>query len=312
VVERQHLLGRLSKPTKLTLQDWVSEWLQQGEWRPSTRAAYERSLAAWCDELGGRKLHTLTPALLHGVLARWKRQGVGARTLQQRWQYFRACLAQAVRLDLLPSNPLDRIQRPHAVATAKVRWSTVDVRAFLAACRASPRAHADLLAFLLLSGARVSEALALTWRDIDVARGVIHVEKALVWVGNTWTIETPKSLAGRRTLHVPPDAVEIVQARPRALDPDERIFQTSTGAPPRKDNLSRLMKALCADADVARIRVHDLRHVHAALCVVGGLDVKALQQRLGHSRASVSLDIYSYAMAPQERSVQALQAALGE
>lgn len=48
-----------------------------------------------------------------------------------------------------------------------------------------------------------------------------------------------------------------------------------------------------------------------ALCVFGGLDVKGLQQRLGHSRASVTLDIYSYAMDPRERGVQALNQALG-
>jgi integrase len=72
------------------------------------------------------------------------------------------------------------------------------------------------------------------------------------------------------------------------------------------------MNTFGREGGLARVHEHDLRHVNAALCVVGGLDVKALQQRLGQSRASVSLDIYSYAMAPQERSVQALQAALGD
>jgi hypothetical protein len=56
--------------------------------------------------------------------------------------------------------------------------------------------------------------------------------------------------------------------------------------------------------------VHEQRHVHAGLCVLGGLDVKTLQQRLGHSRPSVSLGVDSFAMAPKERGVHAIPDAL--
>jgi integrase len=222
----------------------------------------------------------------------------------------RTCLAQAIQLDVLTANPMDRVPRPQTGSGKPKLWTLPEVKRFLDVCRASQRSHADLLAFLLLSGARLSEALALTWRDVDLQGGMIRIEKALVWVANQWSIETPKSQAGHRVVHLHPDAVALLRSRPRGLDVGERIFVTKTGEPPRKDNLSRLMKALCQEAVVPRIRVHDLRHVHAALCVVGGLDVKGLQQRLGHSRASVSLDIYSYAMGSEQRAVDAIHTAL--
>jgi integrase len=212
---------------------------------------------------------------------------------------------------VLTTNPMDRVPRPQTGSGKSNRWTLPEVKQFLETCGASQRSHADLLTFLLLSGARLSEALALTWRDVDLQGGLIRIEKALVWVGNQWSIETPKSQAGHRVVHLHPDAIAVLQSRPRSLDLGQRIFVTASGEPARKDNLSRLMKSLCQEAGVPRIRVHDLRHVHAALCVVGGLDVKGLQQRLGHSRASVSLDIYSYAMAPEDRGVQAMQQALG-
>lgn len=302
-LQRELGLGKLSVPGKHTLESWGREWLETKELRPSSRGAYQRALAAWWEPLGHLRLHKLSSNQLQAVLLSWKQQGLGARTREQRWVYLHGCLESAVELGLLSQNPLKRVPKPVS-RPSKGSWTLPEAQAFLATAQVSRIPYADLLAFLLLTGMRLSEALALEpW---DLQAGAIEVSKAIVWVDGAWSLQPPKTLAGRRLVPLPQRAEEILKNRV----PDPRFFQTRTGTPPRKDNLSRIMTRLCAEAGVPRIEVRELRRVHAALLVRGGLDIKSLQAHLGHARASTSLDIYAFQVG-EDRSLQALTRGLG-
>lgn len=303
-LHRELGLGRLSPPTKLTLAEWAPEWLAGKELRPKSRDTYHRSLSAWVTALGNRPLHRLTPALLRTQLVRWRQAGVGKRTLEQRWTYLHGCLEEAVTLGILDHNPLARVPKPLAPPRPKVRWDPEQAEAFLRAALTSRRAHADLPAFLLLTGLRLSEALGLTGDRWD------RVEETLVYSEGVWYPGPPKTRAGQRPVLLLPLAQAIV--RERGAGPGERIFRTRTGTPPRSDNLSRLMAHLCEQAGVPRLDLRGLRRVHASLLVQGGLDPKSLQAHLGHRRASLSLDVYAYSLPAEERVAAAWGAVMGD
>ena len=72
------------------------------------------------------------------------------------------------------------------------------------------------------------------------------------------------------------------------------VFVSETGTPLNPDNLTRLRKQLMKDAKVPTMRLHDLRHLHASMAIRSGVDPKVLADRLGHSRASFTLDVYTH------------------
>ncbi len=69
----------------------------------------------------------------------------------------------------------------------------------------------------------------------------------------------------------------------------------------RKDNLLRLFKALLKRAALPPVRFHDLRHTAATLMLVQGVHPKVVQEMLGHSSISLTLDTYSHVIPTMQR-----------
>lgn len=72
------------------------------------------------------------------------------------------------------------------------------------------------------------------------------------------------------------------------------VFATKMGTPIYHRNLLREFKRLAADAKLAEIRFHDLRHTCATLLLSAGVNPKVVQERLGHSRITTTIDTYSH------------------
>jgi integrase len=72
------------------------------------------------------------------------------------------------------------------------------------------------------------------------------------------------------------------------------IFTTGTGEPIHPRNLLREFRELLQSAGLPRIRFHDLRHTHATILLNQGVAVNVVSRRLGHSRASITLDVYTH------------------
>lgn len=62
-----------------------------------------------------------------------------------------------------------------------------------------------------------------------------------------------------------------------------------------------MFRKLVATMDLPRIRLHDLRHTHASHLILAGVNVKAVQERLGHSDVVVTLNIYSHVLPTTQR-----------
>ena len=308
-----HRLGTLAPPASLTLDAWVDRWLatRAADLRPSTLATYRDVLGRVTARCGHVRLSRLSPALLAGVLADLRRTGMGARRVQMAYTYLHACLGQAAALGLLGYNPLDRVPKPRGEAQERRYWTAAEARRFLSAALRSSHQHAPLLAFLLGTGLRLSEALGLRWADVDLGAGVVHVRRALVWTGTGPVLGLPKTRQGERAVDLPAWCLDLLRRLPRPLSEEAPVFTAEGGATPTKSNVRRAMLRLCELAGVPYVHPHGLRHVHAALLVAGGLDPQSLRRRLGHAHVSMSLDRYAYPVRSDAAAVAALEAVLG-
>lgn len=147
------------------------------------------------------------------------------------------------------------------------------------------------------TGMRVGELSQLEWRDVDVA-------------GSRFRIRRGKTAAARRWVAVPSWlTVEIQEScPPDDRTPERRVFPGFTPG-----GASSLMTRACRAAGIPHFSPHDLRHRYASVKVSEGVPVTELAAQLGHSKKSMTLDVYSHVMPPDEASSERLQgaAALG-
>lgn len=223
-------------------------------------------------------------------------------------------MKHAMQLGLIYRNPVDAVKRVKVVRRDFQVWEPSEVHKLIGAVL-NDRLY-GLVYLALTTGLRRGELCGLRWTDIQ--RGVIHIQQNCVLVGNTATLTTPKTKASRRRIPLPPDTLDALrlhrerqaQERDAAGDAWEEhglVFPTSVGTVYHPRNLLRDWYVLLDTAGVRRIRIHDIRHTYASLAIYQGLDPKVLADRMGHSRASISLDIYGHVFEEQrERAALSL------
>lgn len=92
-------------------------------------------------------------------------------------------------------------------------------------------------------------------------------------------------------------------------DPDV-VFCREDAEPIHPERMSKLFEQHVEDAELKRIRFHDLRHTHATLALQAGVHPKVVSERLGHSDIALTLNVYSHAVPALQETAAALVASL--
>jgi integrase len=166
----------------------------------------------------------------------------------------------------------------------------------------TPSPYGRLWAILLGTGCRLGEALAARWRDYEAATGTLTIAATLSETRTQGTMRTaPKTAAGYRRVELPFFARRILDERECELArTDEAIIQTTTGKPPSRWLVSSAFGSACKRASVSRMRVHDLRHLHASLLIGEGVPVTVVSARLGHASTAITTSVYAHALRGSE------------
>jgi integrase len=130
--------------------------------------------------------------------------------------------------------------------------------------------------FIMLTGLRVGEALALRYEDIDRDKNQIHVTKSVYYVGTAPHIKEPKTDAGVRTVFLLPDVAE------RFTGKNGYIFTNEKGEILRSNESSRNWRKWCKNYGIC-CTFHQLRHSFATSCCEVGIDKAVIQGMMGHS-----------------------------
>ena len=156
-----------------------------------------------------------------------------------------------------------------------------------------------LYKFLLATGCRINEALALSWSDIDLENSVVHITKTLNYKQET---NSPKSKSSLRDIDIDQAAVSMLkQYRLRQTKESWKIgksesivFSDFIHEYPNNRTLQTRLRTHFKRAKVTNIGFHGFRHTHASLLLNSGIPYKELQHRLGHSTLSMTMDVYSH------------------
>ncbi len=282
--------GTLTADRGPTLEQAAEDWLaaaragiarnRSGDpYKPSAIRGYEQNLRKRVlPDLGDERLRAITLPQLQRFVDRLAADGAAAATITTTITPLRAIYRRARQLGEVHANPTSGISVP-AVNRRQTRFATAEqVEAMLGELdSAKDRA---LWATAFYAGLRRGELMGLHREEVDLATGVIRVERG--WDQCEGEV-APKSKQGRRKVPIP--AILRDRLIEYLMDgPDSgRIF---VGA---RDSYER---GRVAQAEP--FTLHECRHGYAALMIAAGVNVKALSTFMGHANIGITLDQYGH------------------
>lgn len=290
--------GESILPSRVTFGEAIPAYFESADLRPATVEWYRRALNRRAVVvLHPRKLSSITPRDIVRVAVDLRAAGLADSTIQASMIPLQAILSYAVEQQWIPANPCGAVpskSRPRGRRREKRTLSPDEITRVLAL--ASERWR-PLVTLAIFSGCRISECLGLTWADVDLQGGMLRVHRQLDKV--TRQLVEPKTETSRRRIPLAPSVVSVLrrhQLASRFSQPHHPVFAGPRGLPvthrQAQDVWARLRrKAKLADPQP---RFHDLRHTAASILIADSEgDVAYVSRCLGHSRPSMTLDVYA-------------------
>jgi len=334
-------------PTDLTVAGLLDRWLGtvQASIRPTTAEGYEWYCEAYLKpHLGSYPVQKLTPEQVQATYAALLECGgkqvrdpdapdnpealrgrpLSRRTVYHAHRTLDQALKYALRANLIARNPCDVVTAP--------RFDRREIRVL------EPREAAAVFTYLrertlwafwpaalaLLTGARRSEVLALTWPDVNLNGGApsLSVRRGFTRLASGEEIVRPPKTGKARNVSLGPRAVALLQewraerekeARLLEQPVQEWLFSDPLGRPYKPSSVSQAFRRACRAAGVDGASFHSLRHTHATGMLRANVHPAVVQQRLGHSTISTTIDLYSH-VAPslQARAAERFDEAFGD
>jgi integrase len=294
-----------------TLNDFLTHWLQdtaQPNLRPRTFIRYRQLIQLHIlPVLGKVKLQKLTPQHLQKLYNQKLEEGCAPQSVKHMHRLLHKAFNDALKWNLISRNVCDLVDTPRVPKHEMKVFTSEQAQKFLEVAKGDPLEALYVVA--LTTGMRQGELLALKWDDIDFSHGKLQVRRTIARITDKgFTVSEPKTPKSRRSINLTPMAIEsLKQHRIRqhehrllagpAWDEQGWVYANALGRPIEAGNMMRRsFLPLLAKAELPKIRFHDLRHSTATLLLSMGTHPKIVQELLGHSQISMTLDTYSHVL----------------
>lgn len=327
---REQQQGTLVTAPQQKVEQFLNDWLentQKHSVRPRTYERYEEIVRLHIIPVLGRHyLHKLTAQHIQAFYTQKINEGLSAGTVASFHNVFHKALDTAVKWGLIARNTCELAAPPRRKKFETRPLTLEQVRKLLEVTQGH-RMEA-LFKLALATGMRRGELMGLKWQDIDFATNTLQIRRILSRIptkveGKGYTEAEPKTQKSRRSVIIAPFALEALkQHRIRQLEAKlkagplwqehDYVFCTSIGTHlhPDRDILYEL-KDLLKLASLPEVRFHDLRHSAATLLLSQGVHPKVVQEILGHSNISMTMDVYSHVLpSMQQDAIDKLNRAL--
>ena len=259
--------------------------------------------------LGARRIATSTSADLPACLNAMSAKGRAPRTVHYMRMVLGLVFAQAKAEGRVGLNPASSLSVPALLTKSKRVLSSDEVKRLVAykGTRFGP-----LFTFLLSTGLRVSEALALT--EADISGSTVVVTRQLQWrTKGAWSLTVLKTSAARRTVPLSAMAKDAIQrakdqvARDRKAAGDgyesfDLLFATESGKPSTQSNVHRALRSALDELKIPPASVHDLRRTFLTRLARVESRPQVLKSIAGHTSLSTTMQFYVTSNAEDEAS----------
>lgn len=282
------------------LDSWLADDVKLNR-TPKTYEEYEGTVRLYIKPLiGHHKLVKITGAILQQWQGKMARDGHSDNTRLKALRVLRNALNKAVKLLLIPSNPMAAVDKPKIHRKEVIPLEPEQCVALFEACKA--HRLGDLIVLAALTGLRKGELLALDWSAVNLRENVLTVRRSLEEAQGKQRIKVPKTAAGRRVVTLSREAVEALERRKVKAEAEGLsttkglVFPNTDGNFMWASNFRRQVwvKIRAAAGISDSVVFHDLRHTQASLMLAAGVDLKVIQKRLGHRDFATTANLYSH------------------
>lgn len=249
---------------------------------------------------GEKKMNEITPA----DIIQWQNtihEKEYSKTYERMIQnQLSALLNHAGKIYDLENNPAKKVKKMGKPDADKLDfWTKEEYDQFISTISKEDDNHL-IFEILFWTGCREGELLSLTPGDFDMKNNLLHITKTYNRIDGKDVIDTPKTENSVCTINIPDFLKEDVQEyidKHFGMPEDERLF------PIVARTLQKRMKRYIEKAGVKVIRVHDLRHSHAAYLIYQGVQPLVIKERLGHKDIKVTMNTYGHLYPSQQKQV---------
>ena len=306
-------LRKQKKHGSILFADWMLNWLERKKIsvKENTFLAYNSQVRVHIEPYFRKrqiKLCDITPNILEQYYCEKYSEGLSGITIQKQHSNIHSALRDAVKNQMILSNPADYTQRPKIQKFLGSTLSQDNLKRVLKA--ASKTKYFTPVYITTVMGLRRSEVLGLRWQDIDFENRTMKICHTVVrcYKDHTSTLlfsDIPKTKSSRRTLPIPSKLFDyLVECRKKQLKLYEKnrssyckdylkyICVDNYGRIFTPMQLSKGFKDIVIKFGCSKYRFHDLRHTCASLLIQQGVEMKSVSQWLGHSSISITSDVY--------------------
>lgn len=238
-------------------------------------------------------------------------------TVKKAYECINACLKYAVKKRDLQYNAAESVSIPSNTqrSSSDIHFFTEDeIRLILQesvrCCKNGNRAYriGEIFIFLLNTGLRIGEALALEWGNIDFKKQLATVRSNVVYVKDRTNssrsyccVKQPstKTKNGSRIVPLNAEAVRALISLKGLNGSTPYVFATKNGKRIHPRNVDRTFRGILRRCNIPCTGVHSLRHTFASRLFAKGVDVKTVSELLGHSDVGITYDTYIHLIQEQ-------------
>ena len=299
--------GTLAEP-KGTLEEFLNRWLEEyavPNLSPTTSQGYKHVIFTHINtELGNVNLKNLRPEHLQKYYSIQLSKELSSTTVRHHAMILHRALEHAVKWGLLARNPADAVSPPKMRHAEMKILQQPDIEVVLAESQKTQ--YYALFFTALMTGMRRSELLGLRWSDVNLTLAELSVNRAMHRLQKHEVIyRTPKSEKSRRVIALSPATCKVLRdhwesqtaLRKRfsmLVRDSDLVFSELDGRPYIPHTVSQAWRRIVRRLGLKGVRFHDLRHTCASMLLQQGVHPKIVQERLGHSSISITLDLYSH------------------
>jgi integrase len=312
-IRRAARVGILPDAGSMTVGQLLDRWLdaRKSKFGARTYEAKESLVRVHLKpRVGGVRLAKLNGVHVESLAAELRNDGVRPWAARHALDALGSAMNFAIGKKWVSVNPCHSIEKPRPTAAEMLTLTEGQAR-LVREVSAGQAVH-PLLVAALGTGCRQGELLALQWADVDLTAGTLTVRRSLSMTKAGFVVKEPKTKAARRTIALPRFVVDALvtlkAARLKSGLLSAPVFCTRTGNYHNKNNVLRAFRAVVgmvnellskdpgAKPIPTSIRFHDLRHTVASILLSSGHSLRAVSQRLGHTKPAFTLNVYAHCL----------------
>jgi integrase len=278
--------------------DVLTEWLDYGrttqgkQWAPRTADDNRKQVESRIrPALGDIRLADLTAAKLENVYTSWSADGLSDNSMHRYAALISSALSFAVRRDYIEASPATKAVAPAATKSTKRIPTAKEVAKLLRAAEEFGKDMAAAIAIAVLTGARAGEVAALRWRDINLKRGTILIDKSATEVDGVVTIKGTKT-GDERIARVENGNLAVLREKiGKPGDPDAFVIDGGT-EPINPGIISDRFVKVRSLAHVRNIGFHSLRKYYVTSLLSAGVPDHAVALTVGW-KSTRMIDTYA-------------------